>query len=69
MRQLSFKGFLSAYLRELSGQESLSISKLALMAKEEMPRLREPLFLYAAICMTSTLYLLVVIGKRCRKTT
>lgn len=27
-----------------------------------------PLFLYAAICMTSTLYLLVVIGKRCRKT-
>ena len=49
MRQLSFKGFLSVYLRELSGQESLSISKLAHMAKEEMPRLREPLFLYAAI--------------------
>jgi len=49
MRRLTFKGFLARYLRELSGQRSLRIPLLVALAEKENPRLREPLFLYAAI--------------------
>lgn len=46
MRMLSFKGFLEAYLRHLSGQESLALSCLAPLASTQK-RLVEPLVLWA----------------------
>lgn len=46
---LTFKGFLKNYLRDLSEQESLSLRKLVYLAEEKQPRLIEPLFAYAAI--------------------
>ena len=47
MRELTFEGFLRRYVRELSAQDTLDVSKLAQEAQQEKPRLREPLFLYA----------------------
>ncbi len=47
MRELTFKGFLTQYVRSLSQQESNSLYKLAAEAGSGNLRLREPLFLYA----------------------
>lgn len=47
MRELTFKGFLSQYVRQLSEQETNSLYKLAAEASSSNPRLKEPLFLYA----------------------
>lgn len=47
MRTASFKGFLSSYVRELSGINTLSLYRLTHDAVTTNPRLREPLFLYA----------------------
>ncbi len=47
MRELTFKGFLTQYVRSLSQQESNSLYKLAAEAGSDNLRLREPLFLYA----------------------
>jgi hypothetical protein len=47
MKPLTFGGFLKQYVRELSGQDTLSICRLAAEAGHENPRLREPLELYA----------------------
>lgn len=47
MRALTFAGFLTKYVRELSYCESNSLYKLAAEAGESNARLREPLFLYA----------------------
>lgn len=46
MRKLSFLGFLKQYLPTLSGTHSLDLRKLMRLS-ETIPRLREPLFLYA----------------------
>lgn len=46
MRQLTFLGFLKGYVKELSLQNTLCISKLVQECARN-PRLREPLFLYA----------------------
>ena len=46
MRKLSFLGFLKQYLPTLSGTDSLNLRKLMCLS-ETVPRLREPLFLYA----------------------
>ena len=46
MRMLSFKGFLEAYLQQLSGQESLALARLAPLSSTQK-RLVEPLVLWA----------------------
>ena len=47
MRELTFVGFLSRYVRELSMSGTNSVSKLSSEAAGENLRLREPLLLYA----------------------
>ena len=47
MRELTFRGFLTQYVRQLSVNETNSLYKLAAEASNGNPRLREPLFLYA----------------------
>lgn len=47
MRALTFKGFLTQYVRQLSHQNTLSLHKLSAEAASDNPRLREPLLLYA----------------------
>ena len=47
MRELTFKGFLTQYVRQLSTQETNSLYKLSAEASSTNPRLREPLLLYA----------------------
>lgn len=47
MRELTFRGFLTQYVRQLSEQETNSLYKLAAEAGSSNPRLQEPLFLYA----------------------
>ena len=47
MRELTFKGFLTCYVRQLSKTDTNSLYKLAAEAATDNPRLREPLFLYA----------------------
>ena len=47
MRELTFRGFLAQYVRQLSEQETTSLYKLAAEAGRSNPRLREPLLLYA----------------------
>ena len=47
MRELTFRGFLSQYVRQLSEEGTNSLYKLAAEASSSNPRLREPLLLYA----------------------
>lgn len=47
MRELTFRGFLIQYVKQLSFEETNSLYKLAAEASGNNPRLREPLFLYA----------------------
>ena len=47
MRDLTFRGFLTQYVRQLATEETNSLYKLAAEAGSNNPRLREPLFLYA----------------------
>ena len=47
MRDLTFRGFLTQYVRQLAAEETNSLYKLASEASSSNPRLREPLFLYA----------------------
>lgn len=47
MRELTFKGFLATYVRQLSQADTNSLYKLAAEAASDNPRLCEPLFLYA----------------------
>ena len=47
MRELTFAGFLSRYVRDLSVSGTNAISKLAREASDNNYRLREPLLLYA----------------------
>ena len=47
MRELTFRGFLTQYVRNLSVGTTNSLYKLAEEASKDNPRLREPLFLYA----------------------
>ncbi len=55
MRELTFVGFLSRYVRELSMSGTNSISKLAREAAMYNYRLREPLLLYALFSDNSAL--------------
>ena len=57
MRELTFVGFLSRYVRELSMSGTNSISKLAREAATNNYRLREPLLLYALFSDNSALHL------------
>ena len=43
---LTFLGFLRQYVKELSGEDTLSIKKLVQHCSD-VPKLREPVFLYA----------------------
>ncbi|MBQ5328334.1 MAG: transcriptional regulator [Oscillospiraceae bacterium] len=47
MRELTFLGFLTEYVRSLSKAGTASVFALAKEASSDNPRLREPLFLYA----------------------
>lgn len=47
MRELTFRGFLTQYVKRLSVQETNSLYKLAAEASKSNARLREPLLLYA----------------------
>ena len=49
MRELTFKGFLSKYVKELSDSGTLNISALCKEAVSYNHRLRAPLLLYAAV--------------------
>ena len=55
MRELTFVGFLSRYVRELSMSGTNSISKLAREAATDNYRLRKPLLLYALFTDNSAL--------------
>ena len=57
MRELTFRGFLTQYVRQLSAQETNSLYKLAAEASSNNPRLREPLFLYAVYSQKQTVLL------------
>ena len=46
---LTFRGFLKNYCRELSGLDTLSLRKLCSAAENEAPRVAEPLFLLALV--------------------
>lgn len=46
---LTFRGFLKNYCRELSGLDTLSLKKLCSAAASEAPRVAEPLFLLALV--------------------
>lgn len=47
MRELTFAGFLTRYVRSLSFADTNNVRKLTEEAAKENPRLREPLLLYA----------------------
>ena len=47
MRKLTFKGFLSQYVKNLSYSNTLDIKRLAMEATTNNLRLRAPLVLYA----------------------
>jgi hypothetical protein len=46
MRRLTFKGYLQSYVQQLAGLSTLSLPRLAALARSE-PRLTEPLELWA----------------------
>lgn len=48
MRRLTFPGFLQSYVRALSGEDTLALSRLAALSETEA-RLVEPLLLWAAV--------------------
>lgn len=50
MRELTFLGFLTEYVRSLSKAGTTSVFALAREAACDNPRLREPLLLYALAC-------------------
>ena len=58
MRELTFRGFLTQYVRQLSEQETNSLYKLAAEAGSSNPRLREPLLLYAVYSQKQDVLLL-----------
>ena len=47
MRELTFRGFLTQYVKQLAAEKTNSLYKLAAEAGSNNPRLREPLLLYA----------------------
>lgn len=47
MRELTFRGFLTEYVKQVSYGNTNSLSKLIQEASTNNPRLKEPLFLYA----------------------
>jgi hypothetical protein len=47
MRQLTLPGFLQSYVKALSGEDTLALSRLAVLSETE-PRLVEPLLLWTA---------------------
>ena len=47
MRELTFKGFLTQYVKQLSKNNTNSFYRLAEEAGSDNPRLKEPLFLFA----------------------
>ena len=55
MRKLTFKGFLSSYVKNLSYSDSLNLSVVAQEAVESNYRLRAPLVLYAVMHGKSSL--------------
>lgn len=57
MRDLTFKGFLSQYLKHLSAQSTNSFRKLSEEANADNARLKEPLLLFA-VCSQKQDYLL-----------
>ena len=57
MRELTFLGFLTRYVRQLSLNDTNGLYKLADEASTNNPRLREPLFLYALYAQKTDLLL------------
>ena len=55
MRELTFKGFLTQYVKQLSRSDSLDMKRLTAEAVSENPRLQAPLVLYAVATGTSAL--------------
>ena len=60
MRELTFQGFLTRYVKQLSMSDTNSFYKLAAEAGEDNPRLREPLLLYAVYSGKQTVLLQAV---------
>ena len=57
MRELTFLGFLTRYVRQLSMSDTNGLYKLAEETSTNNPRLREPLFLYALYAQKTDLLL------------
>ncbi len=64
MRQLTFSGFLTRYVRSLSCKDTGSLYALVREAAGENPRLREPLLLYALYTDKAALLLRAAKGTR-----
>lgn len=67
MRELTFKGFLAQYVRQLSRQNTLNLHKLTAEAIGDNPRLREPLLLYALFSGKQDLLLMAAQGSPLQK--
>lgn len=59
MRELTFRGFLTRYVKELSKAKTNSLYRLAEEASHDNARLREPLFLFALYSGKQTVLLQV----------
>lgn len=57
MRELTFSGFLTEYVRSLSKAGTASVFALMKEASEDNPRLREPLLLYAVTADKTDIFL------------
>ena len=57
MRELTFKGFLARYVKQLSKSDTNSLYKLAEEASSNNPRLKEPLLLFALYSDKQTILL------------
>ena len=55
MRELSFNGYLEQYIKDISGDNSLSVSKLVKKAKKNY-RIIDPLILYCALTNRKELF-------------
>lgn len=56
MRSLTFKGFITRYIKEVSNNNTISVSKLVQEASTTNPKIIEPMLLYVAIKNKSKLF-------------
>ena len=62
MRELTFIGYLKSYLKELTGSDTQSLTKLGKLAFRNYPRATEPVFLLAVLQQKTPALLRAVAG-------